>query len=200
MAIINLAKRITKDIQEYEDNKRSARSLIYVNEDIQHDICSPEVLILTVGESYYRKSQQISISEKGLIIKPGESVLLETKQEIATPLNVIGIIYGIGTNIYQNGFISSGKIDQGYFGHLKIGFYNGGTSNITFKKGDVLASAIFHSTEETLSAAFKEQPYERSPSYMMTKGDYLKLFISEHWISLLSLIAAVIALVVDFAK
>lgn len=200
MAIINLKKRITNDIDEYEDNKKSERSFIFVDEDIQHDNCSPEVLILKVGDSYYENSQRLKIKEKGLVIKPGESKIIETKQRISTPLNVIGVICGIGTNIHQNGFVSSGKIDQGFSGKLKIGFYNGGKKNFTFKEGAVLASAIFYSTEETLSAALTEQAYELTPSYEMTFWDHVKTFFSNHWVSIISLVVAVIALIVDIIK
>jgi len=200
MAIINLHNRITNSINDYEENKKSAKSLIYVDNDHKLDSSSPEVLILTVGDSYYTNSQQIEIPSKGIVIKPGESKVIETKQKIATPLNVIGVIYGIGANIYQNGFISSGKIDQGYSGYLKIAFYNGAKSNFTFKSGDILASAIFYSTEETLKAALPEQSYESCPSYTMTKKDKLKLFFLTHWLSLCSLVVAIIALIIDFIK
>lgn len=200
MSIINLHKRMTSSLSEYEDNKKSAKSLIYISDDFKHDACSPEVLILTVGGSYYLNSQPIKIPNKGLVIKPGESKVIETKQELAIPLNVIGAIYGIGTNIYQGGFVSSGKIDQGYMGTLKIAFFNGSKTNFTFKKDDVLASAMFYNTEETLAAALVEQQYDKCPSYTMTKSDKIKSFLSNHWISLLSLGVAVAALIVDFIK
>lgn len=200
MSIINLKKRITNDVDEYENNKKSERSYIYVNEDIKHDNCSPEVLILTVGDSYYAKSQKLKIPEKGLVIKPGRSKVIETKQNIATPLNVIGVIYGLGTNIYQNGFVSTGKIDQGYSGNLKIGFYNGGKKNFIFKRDEVLASVIFFSTEETLSAAFSEQQYENSPSYELKLIDRIQLFFSDNWVALLSFAVSVISLIIDWIK
>lgn len=165
MSIINLSNRITSDMSDYEDNKKSARSLIYVNEEILHDVCSEESLILTVGDSYMKNSQLIKIPENGLTVKPGESVLIRTKQKIAIPLNVVGAIYGMGGNIFNGGFISSGKIDQGFYDYLKIGYYNGSKHKVVFNENDVLACAIFYSTENTMKAAKTEQAYDRIPNY-----------------------------------
>lgn len=200
MSIISLRKRMTDSLDDYEKNKKSAKSLIYVSDNFERDAGSPDVLILTVGESYYSNSQLIAIPKKGMVIKPGECRIIETKQTISTPLNVIGAIYGIGTNIYQGGFVSPGKIDQGYNGTLKIAFFNGSKTNFTFKQGDILASAIFYSTEETLQAALSEQAYESCPSYTMLKKDKFKLFLNNNWLSIVSLAVAIFAVFVDFIK
>lgn len=200
MPIINLNNRITSDSVEYEENKKSSRSLIFVEGDIQHDKCSGETLILTVGDHYFVNSQQVAIPKKGIVVKPGESTVICTQQHISTPLNVIGVIHGIGTNIYKNGFVSGGKIDQGFNGYLRIGFFNGGKRNITFRKNDVLACVVFHETEDTMAAAKVEQPYSSVPSYEMTRLDALRQFVSSNWISILSLILAIAALVVDIVN
>lgn len=200
MAIINLEERITTDPTEYEENKKSARSLIFVDGEIQHDKCSGETLILTVGDHYFEDSQQVAIPKKGIVVKPGESKVICTQQRISTPLNVIGVIHGLGTNIYRNGFVSIGKIDQGFNGYLRIGFFNGGKRNITFTKNDVLACVVFHETEETMAAAKVEQQYSSVPNYEMTRIDIVKQFLSTNWISIVSLIVAIIALFVDITN
>lgn len=194
MSIINLSSRITSDMNDYEDNKKSAKSLIYVNEEVSHDICSEETLILTVGDSYMKNSQLIKIPDKGLVVKPSESVLIRTKQKIATPLNVVGIVYGMGSNIFNGGFISTGKIDQGFYDYLKIGYYNGSKHNVIFSEGDVLACAIFHSTENTMKAAKTEKAYDRIPNYSVKRTDKIIEFMGNNWISLLSLFVAAITL------
>lgn len=200
MAIINLKNRITQSNHQFDDNKKSSKSYIYVTGSIQFDKSSDETLILTVGDNYIENSQKIAIKDKGLVVKPGETKLICTSQKISTPLNVIGIIHGIGANIFNGGFISAGKIDQGFSGHLKIGYHNAGKHKVTFKKNDVLACVVFHETEETMKTPRQEQDYDSMPNYKITVYDTIKQFLSTHWISLVSLLVAILALIFDFIK
>lgn len=190
MSIINLENRITSNIEIYENNRKSAKSYIFINDLPTFDKGNKETLILNVGDHYIQDSQNIAIPEKGYVVKPGKSVLFETEQKISTPLNVIGVIYGIGTNIFNGGFISAGKIDQGFSDNLKIGFYNAGKHNITFKKGDALACAIFYETEDTMMAVMPERKYERIPVYNIKKLDKIKSYFSDNWLSFVSLAIA----------
>ena len=201
MAIINLENRITDNNQVYESNRKSAKSYIYVNEKPTFDNGNNETLILNVGDHYIKDSQNIAIPDKGYIVKPGKSVLFETEQKISTPLNVIGVIYGIGKNIFNGGFISAGKIDQGFSDHLKIGFYNAGKHNITFQKGDVLACAIFYETEDTMPSVKQERKYDKLPIYNIKRIDKMKVYWSDNWLSIISLgIAAGTLLFEIFSK
>lgn len=187
MSIINLENRITNKIEVYESNRKSAKSYIYINELPSFERGNKETLILNVGDHYIKDSQNIAIPKKGYVVKPGKSVLFETEQKISTPLNVIGVICGIGTNIFNGGFISAGKIDQGFSDNLKISFYNAGKHNIIFKKGDALASAIFYETEDTMIAVMPERDYERLPVYNIKRIDKVKSYLSNNWLSFVSL-------------
>lgn len=200
MSIINLEHRVTEDYAIYESNRKSAKSYIFIDEKPRFDNVSKETLILNVGDHYIKDSQNIAIADKGYVVKPGTSVLFETKQKISTPLNVIGAIYGIGTNIFNGGFISAGKIDQGFSDYLKIGFYNAGKHNITFKKGDVLACAIFYETEETMTSIMPERQYDRLPIYKVKKIDKLKSYFSDNWLSILSFVVATGTLIFEIIK
>lgn len=201
MSIINLENRITTDSEIYENNRKSAKSYILISDMPSFDNGNKETLILNVGDNYIQDSQKIAIPENGYVVKPGKSVLFETEQKISTPLNVIGVIYGIGTNIFNGGFISAGKIDQGFSDNLKIGFYNAGKHNITFKKGNALASAIFYETEDTMLAVAPERQYERLPVYNMKRIDKVKGYFSDNWLSLVSLAIAAGTLIFEiFSK
>lgn len=58
-----------------------------------------------------------------------------------------GLLFGAGSNIYRGTFISSGKIDPGFSGKLRIGYHNGSDKTVILKTGDKLAYCIFIGTE-----------------------------------------------------
>lgn len=148
MAIVHLDKRITNDTDEYNKYLRSSDSLIFVKDNWTTDESGPDCLLLTVGQCWYDNARYIEIdAQKGMKIKPHASVVLETAEEIALPLNMYGLLFGAGSNIYRGAFISSGKIDPGFFGKLRIGYHNGSDKTIVLKKGDKLAYCIFIGTE-----------------------------------------------------
>ncbi len=190
MAIINLENRITNEMVVFDNNKKSAKSLVFSNISPSFEQGNKETLILHVGDHYIKDSQNIAIPESGYIVKPGKSILFETEEKIAIPLNVIGIIYGIGTNIFKGGFISAGKIDQGFSNNLKICFYNAGNQNFTFKKGDALACAIFIETEDTAQSTPTERRYDQLPVYDFKFKDRIKLFMSNNIVSIISILIA----------
>lgn len=197
MAVINLKSRVTNDKVQFENYKKSSSSLVYINTDAQYDQSSEDILLIHVGDGYMIGSQMIKVPEKGLVVKPHESVVFFSDQTIAVPLNMIGIILGMGHNIFKGGFISPGKIDQGFEGPLKIGYFNSSKKNVRFKKGDILACVLFLETENTLEAAGPENGYSALPKYDMTKLQEFTHFLSENWVALLSIVIAIIGLIVN---
>jgi len=194
MSIIDLNTRHTKDYSVYEANRESLHSFIYVDNNVQFDKSSEDILILTVGSDYEKNAQKISIPTKGIVVKPGQSIVLHTEQKIALPQNVMGLITGLGCNIFNGGFISSGKIDQGFRGVLKVGYYNGSSQKVTFKKGSIIACAIFFTSEATHSAQGIESPYDNAPSYSTNIRHRIIQFFCDNWVAIISLLVAVIGL------
>ena len=156
MSIINLSKRTTNEFSNYSKYMKSSDSLIYLDEDAKFDDSGPDCLMLSVGECWYDKGRYVSIDpKKGIKIRPHQGVVIESKEHIAVPLNMYGVIFGAGSNIYKGVFISNGKIDPGYNGKLKIGYHNASDSIITIKRNDKLAYAIFLTSETNLDSITK---------------------------------------------
>ena len=89
MAIINLNKRITNDIDMYNNFSRSSDSLIFVKGSWATDESGPDCLLFTVGRCWYDNARYLEINaHKGIKIKPHASIVIETSEEIALRLNM----------------------------------------------------------------------------------------------------------------
>lgn len=198
MSVVNLDKRMTKSIDEYRKTIHSSDSLICVSIDedcknvpIITDPSGPDCLALHVGTVFYYKGCNWKIDrEKGVKIKGGRSIVIETAESLRLPANVYGLLYGNGTNIYRGAFISCGKIDPLFAGKLRIGIYNGGAKKIVLKPGDKLAYAIFFQTEcdvlvEQFSEATAVPPINQRPG-LWTRFEKK---ISDHSISITAFIS-----------
>lgn len=155
MPIVYLKERITGDEAEFNKYISSADSLLFLrNYDPTKaetfDQSGTDCLSLRVGDKWFDRSRYVQISNKGIKIKPQTSVVVETQEQIALPLNMYGLLFGTGKNIYSGGFISNGKIDPGFCGNLRIGFYNGSRHTVILKTGDKLAYCIFMDMESEL--------------------------------------------------
>ena len=200
MALIDLNTRITSNWDEYNDFVKSDRSFIYVDGDVVLDNVGPASMNLTVGERWFDfvTKKYYKIPAKGLKIKPGKSVIIETSQEIATPFNIFGVVYGTGKNIFKGGFISTGKINPGFKGKLKIGYYNGSNTAIIFEPKDLLACCSFYGVETTLVRPLKEYISDPEPEFVPdTFWQRLKTWFKENWYSVVSIVVSLAALIVS---
>lgn len=198
MSIINLNQRITKDWNQYNKALKSSSSLIFINGNVILQNVGPASLNLTVGDRWYdcSKKKYYKISGKGIKVKPGKSIIIETKQEIAMPYNVFGIIFGTGKNIFKGGFISTGKINPGFHGVLKIGYYNGSDSVIVFEPEDLLACCSFFDIETTLDTPLEKYLTEPEPEFAPNSFfQKSKIWLVDNWYSLLSLIVSILAII-----
>lgn len=208
MSIVNLNKRMTQDETEYSAAIRSSDSMIYVTVDkecenvpIITDPSGPDCLALHVGTCLYYKGCNWKIdSEKGVKIKAGTSVVLETAESLRLPANVYGLLYGNGKNIYRGAFISCGKIDPLFTGKLRIGIYNGGAKKIVLKTGDKLAYAVFFQTESDILSDQLSRATE-VPSIREKLGVWTRLgrFVSDHSV-IIATITSMLALAISIAK
>lgn len=199
MAIIDLNKRTTKDWNAYNAAIKSCKSLIHITGDVILENVGPASMNLTVGERWYdcAKKKYYQIPEKGVKVKPGKSIIIETKQEISVPYNMFGIIFGTGKNIFKGGHVSTGKINPGFHGVLKIGYYNGGDSVIVFRPGNLLACCSFFEIETTLDAPLQKYLTDPEPEFAPNKwSDKLQIWFVDNWYSVISLIVSFLALIV----
>ena len=196
MGIIYLNKRITNSTDDFNRYSRSSDSLIYVNGKYSTDESGPDCLSLTVGHCWYDNSRYIEIDpKKGIKIKPHTSVILETEEEIALPLNVYGLLFGAGSNIYRGAFISSGKIDPGFFGKLRIGYHNGSDKTITLKRGDKLAYSIFIGTESGLEHSPIPRTLGQPAIKVMSRRERFKRWLTQNAYQILALVLSTISII-----
>lgn len=198
MSIVHLGKRITDNKDDYYKYLRSNDSLIYDSGPAVTDESGPDCLSLTVGSCWYDDARYVQIHpEKGLKIKPHTSVVIETAEEIALPLNMYGLLFGAGSNIYRGTFISSGKIDPGFMGKLRVGFHNGSGRTVRLRRGDKLAYGIFVGAECDLEHFSFPTASMQPPVKIMTGWERFRRWWGQNIYQILTLLVAVISMIVS---
>jgi len=104
---------------------------------------------LSVGAFWFdcEKEKDYRISDSGLEIRPNGFVVIETKETIALPCNIFGLLTGKGALIFRGILISPSKIDPTFHDKLRIGVFNAGRVSVTFKTGEALCSCCFFMME-----------------------------------------------------
>jgi len=149
MNVINPRDRLTTDWDAYSAHVEDRDNcLICIQPDYEVD--SPISIYLRVGQRWYpaRKNKYFQVPADGLKLPPGEAAVIETKEHMGVPGSFFGLVTGRGRYIWRGAFVSPGKIDPYFEGHLKVGFYNGGSSTIVLKPGDSFCSASFFRTDD----------------------------------------------------
>lgn len=198
MAIVSLARRVTDDADEYSKYLSSSDSLIFVRGEWTTDESGPDCLSLTVGQCWYDNARYIEIDPiKGIKIKPHASIVLETAEEIALPLNMYGLLFGAGSNIYRGAFISSGKIDPGFSGKLRIGYHNGSDKTTVLKRGDKLAYCIFIGTESGLEHTPLANVLSQPAVGIMSKRERFQRWFLQNTYQILAIVLSTISIIVS---
>lgn len=187
MSVIDLKKRVTSDWREMHQHLQSTDSFIYVSPRKKAKI-GPVSMDVEVGDTYILpgSNEVFKIPSEGVKIKPGNSIVVYTHQNFKLRYNVFGIVTGKGQYIFKGCFLSTGKIDPGFEGCLKIGFFNGGCSRIILKPNEVFATVFFMNTDATLSSPLKN--YQNSLEYDIKSikwQERMRLYVKEHGSSLL---------------
>jgi len=201
MSVIDLSTRICNDWNTYNNNKRSSDSYIYIDDEINLED-GPSSIDLSVGDNWYQSNEEkpYLITDEGIQLAPFQSILLEVKQEIANPYNVFGLVTGKGLKIFEGVFISTGKINPGYIGKLKIGIYNGSKKKIIFKKNMPLCTCVFFAMESNLQIPLKNRADNSNTNAKpIGKGKYVKNRIKENK-EFLAILISIIALLASIAN
>lgn len=201
MSIVHLEKRATNNKDDYYKYLRSNDSMIYVSSTVETDESGPDCLSLTVGSCWYDDARYLEIHKtKGLKIKPHTSVVIETAEEIALPLNMYGLLFGAGSNIYRGTFISSGKIDPGFAGKLRVGFHNGSSRTVVLKRGDKLAYGIFVGAECDLEHSSFPTVSAQPPVVIMGLREKIWRWFVQNIYQILALLIAAVSMIVAIVK
>lgn len=199
MSIVDLEARLTSEFQHFQKNDKSSDSLIFLKGTIKLEEGAAS-LELTVGDKVFncREYQYRNIPSEGFVIKPGASVVIDTEQVIGLPANVFGLVTGKGKYIFQGILISSGKIDPGFYDQLRIGLYNGGSEQITLKRGDPFCSVCFFQLESNQEAVSRKLPMTpmRYPIPLSIRRRII-LFFNREWGWLLTILIALLSLMVS---
>jgi deoxycytidine triphosphate deaminase len=195
MLVIDLKHRTTSDWNSFDQNKKSSDSLIFIDsKNVKDDgACC---LDFTVGDRWFNQtnSQWYTIPEDGFILKSNESITIETSERLAVPLNIFGVVTGVGRNIYKGAMVSTGKIDPGFNGKLRIGFYNSQRKKIVIKKGQVLCACFFIQSETSIPAPLPVY-IDESQTLPTTRSGTFKMFLQVNWDKILTIAIASLALI-----
>jgi len=203
MSIVDLKSRLTLDWNAFNEYMKSSDSLICIDGPIILADDGPAAVDLSIGDRWldHRDNTQYLIPKEGLHLKPNQSTVVVTQQRIALPLNVFGLVTGKGKYIFQGVFISSGKVDPGYNGRLKIGLYNGSEHTIVLKTGEPFYSCCFFQMESSLDAPLRSYETEPTlrPSHLPRRvriANWLKV----SWKAIIPMIISLVAVIVALLK
>lgn len=160
MSIIFLKNSTTSNIEEFERQKKSFDSKIFIvynedklpSENVKVDDFS---LDITLGKSW---NENYSYNDKGLFliedqkitILPHTSVVVAIREYIKMPYNKFGIVLSTGSLFLQQGIqIPSAKVEPGYSGLLKLRLVNSSNDKVTLYQNQKIASVVFFETNHT---------------------------------------------------
>jgi deoxycytidine triphosphate deaminase len=195
MPAVDLTRRVTRSEEDFERFRESADSLIFVSCDVQTD--SLATMDLTVGDTWFDCStvEAYEVPPDGLALAARRAVVIETHEVLGAPSNIFGMVTGKGRYIFQGLFVSTGKVDPGFFGRLRIGIYNGGHRSVTLKRGEPFCSCWFFPVETTLPAQARKPALapgrvaHREPWWRCTV-----IFFCREWARLIPITVSLLAL------
>ena len=204
MAVVDLNNRLTNDWDLYCAYSKSSSSFIFTEniEELDKEDLGSTTINLIAGNKFWdpESKKERSISSNGLVLKPGKSIVLVVKNKMGLPLNVFGSIYGRGTNIFNGFFVSSGKIDPGFQGYLKIGIYNGNTKKLMIKAGDIIASCSFFNMDYTLANIPIKHSELQYPTFEDSKLNLLIDWFKYNAFQIISVLISIIAVLIAAFK
>jgi deoxycytidine triphosphate deaminase len=202
MAVVHLIDRFTRDRNVFVSNMESVFSYVLVSEGTHVDAFE---ISLTVGQTYTkefpaREEQFREMSEEGVLIDPSTSILFSTTETLRLPFNMFGVVFPKGSLFIRYAIIvPTTKIDPGFSDSLYIFVRNEGSRPYRMKKGDVIASVSFFTTDSTPSdvpETRKPSFAGRMPSYLDTWKARLSDLRSRIWDILLALIGGGVLLAI----
>ena len=125
------------------------------------DLRVGEVFLIKDGEAFLGETERFtpdveSIAKygasKGIILQPGDFVLVKTIEKVNLPFD-IGIIFRPRTTLYRSGVtLHTAAASPGYSGELIFGMFNSGKNNFRLELGARIVHALFYRTGENVSS------------------------------------------------
>ena len=84
----------------------------------------------------------------GILLAPGQSVLLGTQELFHMPDNVVGLLKDKSTWARQGVLVSQGVLEPGWRGFASVLLFNVGTEDVPIIHGDPIAQVLFQITGE----------------------------------------------------
>ena len=202
MSVIDLSYRLTDDYGDYERHTKSTDSLIYIDPIVKLED-GPASCDLTVGDGWFNCSDNryYAIPDGGITLRPHKSIVIETQQTIGVPLTAFGLVIGKGKFIFQGILISSGKVDPGFYGQLRIGIYNGGNEDVILGRGEPFCVCSFFGIDTNFGMVRRRDsigPSTILPSLPMRLR--VSDFFKRNWGKILTILIALASLVISILK
>ena len=199
MSVVDLNCRLTQDWSVFNRYLKSSDSLIYIEGPIIIADNGPASLDLSVGHRWldHRDNSLYLVPKEGLEIGPHQSVIVEALQRIALPLNVFGLVTGKGKYIFQGVFVSSGKIDPGFNGRLKIGIYNGREKTLVLKEGEPFCSCCAFQMESSLDVPLRSYETQQTLKESgRSRKTQITNWLASNWKTLIPILISLVAIAV----
>ncbi|MEK6819937.1 MAG: dCTP deaminase [Nanoarchaeota archaeon] len=125
------------------------------------DLRVGEIFIIKEGESFLGETERFTPdvksiakygSSKGIILQPGDFVLVKTIEKVNLPKDIAAIFRPRST-LQRSGIgLFTATANPGYSGELTFGMSNMGKNNFRLEMGARIAHILFFSTSENFSA------------------------------------------------
>lgn len=81
-------------------------------------------------------------SPAAVTVYPGESVVIDTGVHMAIPCGYAGLLVSKSGMNVKHGILSTGLIDTGYTGSIRVKLYNHGHEAYTVREGDKISQIV----------------------------------------------------------
>jgi dCTP deaminase len=209
MSVVDLCRRATADWDAFNRCVRSSDSLIFFEKSIPELTDPPGSIDLCVGSRWFDPADNrfYAVEESGLQVKPHSCILIEVEQRMALPHNVMGIVIGKGKFIFRSALISTGKIDAGFDGKLRIGFQNASGQMILLKTGVPFCSCFFINTESEARHPRRNPMEPEAKPSPLPRLEAAKRWWADNWktttpilISIASLAVAIMSVIIGASR
>lgn len=179
MSVISVRARRTTDQGEFDRYRKSDASLLLT--DAQN--VTEFSVELTLGELYddeISESQSVmyAIGNDGLLLRSGNSLVVEVAEHIRVPNNMFGLVMPKGYIFMEQGILmATAKIEPAYSGRLRLLLHNSSRVHRRLLKGSVIASAVFYRTERTIETdalSSREAVIQKPRSLFKKLGDVVR--------------------------
>lgn len=152
------------------------------------------VVDLRVGDRYRvpGKSQWFDL-KKHYLIRPGQCVLIRTKEKIQLPDNVFASIFSRGGLSAKGLIVSNTKIDPLFCDYLNIPVFNAGKQTIKLEQGDSFCSVAFFLLEQPIDSTISRDPIDMGAQEQLFIIDVIHEYLPHLLAGIISIVGAAIA-------